>query len=136
MGCLQAVLIGMFDFALRPIRISIGLGIALEIGVVRRHRRARSGSALVWRAFVRVILIVRICRSMKPLDLGYLGDEVVWSNDHSRANLSNASPENCGPLSLMSFVGMPCSAKICFSALMIVLLLMSRPSFLTAKYLL
>ena len=67
---------GRFDLAFLPLRISMGLGRLGETGVVLMHRRARSGSFLACRAIVKVVFTVWIWRSMKPLDLGYLGDDV------------------------------------------------------------
>ena len=58
--------------------MSMGLGRLGETGVVRMHRRARSGSFLACgRAFVKVVFTVWTWRSKKPLDPGSLGDDVT-----------------------------------------------------------
>ena len=69
-GCGLVSFVGMFDMAFLPVRISMGLGKLDEIGVMRRHNRARSGSVSACWALVKVALTVWTWRSMKPLDLG------------------------------------------------------------------
>ena len=103
---------------------------------MQRHKKARSGSVLACLALISSAFTVCTCLFMNPLDLEYLGEEAEWSNNQSLAKLTKASEVYCVPLSLMSLVEMPCSENICFRALMMLLLVMSVPSFLTMKNLL
>ena len=57
-------LVGRFPRGFLPVRSSRGLGIFGEIGVVRMHRRVRSGSLPSCLALVRAILTVWTCLSM------------------------------------------------------------------------
>ena len=57
-GCELVSFVGMFDMAFLPVRVSMGLGRLDEIGVVLRHNRARSGSALACWALVKAALTV------------------------------------------------------------------------------
>ena len=100
---------------------SEGLGILEEIGVVRRHRRVRSGSFPSSFALMSAFFTVCTCLSMKPFDFGWMGEEVMWSKHHSLANSLNCLAENCGPLSDLRTLGMPCSANIYFIIAMVVL---------------
>ena len=65
-------------------------------------------------AVAKAVLIVLICLSMKPLDFGYRGDEVVWSMYWDARNFWTASEENRGPLSEKNLFGGPyCEIKFC-----------------------
>ena len=75
-------LVGKFDLGFLPVMSSNGLGILGEMGVVRRHKRVRSRSFPSCRALMRAFLTVWTCLSINPFDLGYIGDEVIWSKDH------------------------------------------------------
>ena len=65
-------------------------------------------------AVAKAVLIVLICHSMKPLDLGYRGDEVVWSMYWDARNFWKALEENGGSLSEKNLFGGPyCEIKFC-----------------------
>ena len=48
---------------------------------------------------VKDVFMVLICLSMKPFDLGYNGDEVMWSVAWDDKNCEKGSDEKGGPLS-------------------------------------
>ena len=56
---------------------------------------------------VKEVFIVLICLSMKPFDLGYKGDEVMWSMAWDDKNCENGSHEKGGPLSEKKCLGVP-----------------------------
>ena len=65
-------------------------------------------------AVAKAVLIVLICLLMKPLDLGYRGDEVMWFIYWDVRNFWKASEENGGPLSEKNLFGGPyCEIKFC-----------------------
>ena len=74
--------------------------ILLLIGVVRRHKMTTSGSRSSILALRKVFFAVSTMRSANPFDCAYLGEEVVWTNDHRLANSLKAHESNCGPLSV------------------------------------
>ena len=103
-----------FDLKMRLFKNSAGLGRLWLIGVVRKHSIAKLGSLPACLALIRALLIAWICLSIKPFDFGNFDDDVMWSNCHCWANSLNASLEYCGPLSLTSLLGIPCSESACF----------------------
>ena len=115
-----------FHLKMRLFKSSAGLGRLWLIGVVRKHSIAKLGSLPACLALIRALLIVWICLSIKPFDFGDFGDGVMWSNCHCWANSLNASLEYCGPLSLTTLLGIPCSENICFIVDMTILLVV-RP---------
>ena len=58
-------------------RISLGDGRCGPMGIDLRLRRRSLRDLPEEFAVAKAVLIVLICHSMKPLDLGYRGDEVV-----------------------------------------------------------
>ena len=65
-------------------------------------------------AVAKAVLVVLICLSMKLLDLGYRGDEVMWSMYWEARNFWKASDENGWPLSEKNIFGLPyCEIKLC-----------------------
>ena len=44
----------------------------------------------------KAVFMVLICLSMKPLDLGYRGEEVMWSIPCVERNFENGSEEKGG----------------------------------------
>ena len=65
-------------------------------------------------AVAKAVLIVLICHSMKPLDLEYRCDEVMWSMYWDGRKFWKASDENRGPLSEKNlFRGPYCEIKFC-----------------------
>ena len=56
---------------------------------------------------VKDVFMVLICHSMKPFDLGYKGDEVMWSMAWDDKNCEKGSEEKGGPLSKKKHLGMP-----------------------------
>ena len=115
-----------FDLKIRMFKSSAGLGRLWLIGVVHKHCIAKLGSLSACFALIRALLIVWICLSIKPFDFGNFGDDVIRSNCHCWANSLNASLEYCGPLSLTTLIGIPCSETICFIVDMTILLVI-RP---------
>ena len=111
-----------FDLKIRLFKSLTGLG-RLWLIVVRKHSIAKLGSLPAGLALIRALLIVWICLSIKPFDFGNFGDDVIWSNCYSWANCLNASLEYCGPLSLTTLQGIPCSENICFIVDMAILLI-------------
>ncbi len=83
-------------------------------GVVMRRNKAKSGSICDFLALVIVFFTVWTIRSAKPLLWGYRGLDVACSKSHSVANSLKSAAAYCGPLSLITFQGIPCSLKICF----------------------
>ena len=55
---------------------------------------------------------MRTARSASPLDCGYYGLDVRCDMLYVEQKVANASPENCGPLSLTMVDGKPCAAKM------------------------
>ena len=58
-------------------------------------------------AVVKEVFMVLICLSMKPFDLGYKGDEVMWSMPWDDKNYEKGSDEKGGPLSEKKHLGVP-----------------------------
>ena len=58
-------------------------------------------------AVAKAVLIVLICLLMKPLDLGYRSDEVMWYMYWDARNFWKALEENGGPLSEKNLLGGP-----------------------------
>ena len=75
------------------------------MGVDLRLRRRSSRDLPEEFAVAKAVLIVLICHSMKPLDLGYRGDEVMWSIYWDARNFLKASEENGGLLSVKNLFG-------------------------------
>ena len=115
-----------FDLKMRLFKSSAGLARLWLIGVVCKHSIAKLGSLPACLAFIRALLIVWICLSLKPFDFGNFGDNVIWSNCHCWANSLNTSLEYCGPLSLTTLLGIPCSENTCFIVDMTILLVVSH----------
>ena len=69
------------------------------MGIDLRLRRRSSRDLPEEFAVAKAVLIVLVCLSMKPLDLGYKGDEVMWSTYWDARNFWKPSEENGGPLS-------------------------------------
>ena len=61
-----------------------------------------------------VFLTVCTMRSANPFDWGYSGELVVCSIPYAYVNWRNSRQLYCGPLSVMSWEGIPCSAKMLF----------------------
>ena len=55
---------------------------------------------------------------VKPLERGKWGDVVMCSKPYAWLNSQNSLEENCGPLSLNSFIGIPYSSKMTLRILM------------------
>ena len=84
------------------------------MGVDLRLRRRSSRDIPEGFAVAKAVLIVLICHSMNPLDLGYRGDEVMGSMYWDARNFWKASEENGGPLSEKNLLGGPyCEIKFC-----------------------
>ena len=65
-------------------------------------------------AVVKEAFMVLICLSIKPFDLGYKGDEVIWSMACNDKNCEKGSNEKEGPLSEKKQWGMPnCEERSC-----------------------
>ena len=63
---------------------------------------------------VKAVLMVLICLSIKPFDLGYKGDEVMWSMAWDDIKCENWSEEKGGPLSEKKRLGVPnCEKRSC-----------------------
>ena len=63
---------------------------------------------------VKTVFMVLIYHSMKPFDLGYKGDEVMWSMAWDDKNCEKGSEEKGGPLSEKKHLGMPnCEKRSC-----------------------
>ena len=58
-------------------------------------------------AVSKAVLIVLICLSIKLVDLGQWGDDMMWSMYWDLRNFSRASEENGGPLSEKNLFGGP-----------------------------
>ena len=76
---------------------------------------AMYGSSPLFSAFFKSCLMVSTALSAMPFDFGYVGPDVVWVNSHSFLNSLNSLLLNCGPLSDMTFLGVPCRANMDFS---------------------
>ena len=87
---------------------------------------AKLGSLPACLALMRALLIVWIFLSIKAFDFWNFGDDVMWLNCNCWTNSLNASLEYCGPLSLTTLLGIPCSENICFIVDMTILLVV-RP---------
>ena len=84
------------------------------MGIDLRLRRRSSRDLPEECAVAKAVLIVLICHSMKPLDFGYRGDEVMWSVYWDARNFWKALEENGGPLSERNLLGGPyCEIKFC-----------------------
>ena len=103
-----------FDLKMRLFKSSSELERLWLIGIVHKYSIAKLGFLPACLALIRALLIVWICLSLKPFDLGNFGVDVMWSNYHWWANSLNASLEYCGPLPLTTMMGIPCSVNICF----------------------
>ena len=79
--------------------ISLGEGIWGPCGVDLKLRRRSLRDLPEELAVSKAVLIVLICHSIKPFDLGQWGDEVIWSIQYDARNFWRASDENGGPLS-------------------------------------
>ena len=66
-----------FDLRMRLFKSSVGLGKLWLISVFRKHIIAKLGSLPACLALIRALLIVWICLSIKPLDFGNFGDDVM-----------------------------------------------------------
>ena len=65
-------------------------------------------------AVVKEVFMVLICLSIKLFDLGYKGDEVIWSMACGDKNCEKGSDEKGGPLSEKKCLVMPnCEKKSC-----------------------
>ena len=62
-------------------------------------------------AVVEEVFMVLICLSIKPFDLGYKGDEVIWSIACNDKNCEKGLDEKGGLLSEKKCWGMPNSEK-------------------------
>ena len=58
-------------------------------------------------AVAKEVFMVLICLSIKPFDLGYKGDEVMWSMACDVKNCEKGSDEKGGPLSEKKHWGLP-----------------------------
>ena len=103
-----------FDLKMQFFKSSAGLGRVWLIGVLHKHSIAKLGSLPACLVLIRALLIVWICLLIKPFDFGNFGDDVMWSNCHCWENSLHASLEYCGPLSLTTLLGIPCSENTCF----------------------
>ena len=61
-----------------------------------------------------VLRAVVTCLSMKPLDLGYRGNDVMWSVCCFCINLARSSDEKVGPFSVNIYLGgLYCEIRSC-----------------------
>ena len=56
---------------------------------------------------VKDVFMVLICLSMKPFDLGYKGDEVMWSMAWDDKNCKKGPEEKGGAMSKKKCLGLP-----------------------------
>ena len=94
------MLISASTFVVRflPWSISAGDGSPIPIRVVLKSAKT-SWNDCVFELFESMFLTVCMCRSMKPLEWGYPGDEVVCLMPKPERNLANSLLWNSGPLS-------------------------------------
>ena len=93
-------------------RISRGEGKLGPMGVERNVCSRWSIEVLDACAVAREVFMVLICLSIKPFDLGYKGDGVMWSMACNVKNCEKGSDEKGGPLSEKKCGGLPNCGKI------------------------
>ena len=93
-----------------PWSISAGDGSPVLIQVVLKSAKT-SWNDQVFELFESMFLIVCMCHSMKPLEWGYPGDEVVCLMPKPERNLANSLLWNGGPLSDTISSGYPSIEK-------------------------
>ena len=95
-------------------RILQGEGRLGPMGVERNVCNMWSKDKLDDWEVVKDVFMVLICHSMKPFDLGYKGEEVMWSMAWDDKNCEKGSEEKGGPLSEKKCLGMPnCEKRSC-----------------------
>ena len=85
----------------------VGRGKVASYGVECNVCNMRSKDRLDDWEVVKEVFIFLICLSMKPFDLGYKGDEVMWSMARDDKNCEKGSDEKGGPLSEKKCLGVP-----------------------------
>ena len=93
-----------------PWSISAGDGSPVQMRVVLKSAKT-SWNDHVLELFESMFLTVCMCRSMKPLERGYPGDEVVCLMPKPERNLANSLLWNGGPLSDTISSGYPSIEK-------------------------
>ena len=93
-----------------PWSISAGDGSPIPIRVVLKSAKT-SWNDRVFELFESIFLTICMCRSMKPLERGYPGDEVVCLMSKPERNLANSLLWNGGPLSDTISSGYPSIEK-------------------------
>ena len=95
-------------------RISQGEGKLGPMGVERNVSSSWLREVFDACVVAKDVFMVLPCLSIKPLDLGYKGDEVIWSMACDVKNCEKGCDEKGGPLSEKKHWGLPnCEKRSC-----------------------